>query len=417
MKELSGWLESLLASWFVDFAEKYDSNLKIIEKKLNELKFSNKKNFEKLSAKHEEVLRQRAELESIFNGEVETSRIGLIIKFCKYYNLGKDVLEKAKESWYEWFMSLASALLIVFIVKTFWFGFYAVPTGSAEPNFLVGDRICGIKYPYFFSNPKKGDLVIFEDPHFKYSSNPIVALYQKYIGFPVPGILPAGPDSWVKRLIALPGEKVDLRINQNKKAEVYINDEKINEPYVNPYPLIVLNRKAGFIDLSNPLFKIPFVGQIAFMFGLHKRIVTGAAENTSGFGMSYTYDPTRPYNDQPFYSFSKDEIKRNEFGRPYILDPKIGNPRLDNQNLGTVPEGRVFCVGDNRHGSFDGREWGFLDSKLIFGRASFILFSIDGTETWWFMDMIKNPITFFTKKIRWARTFRMAHPFKEIPKN
>lgn len=46
-----------------------------------------------------------------------------------------------------------------------------------------------------------------------------------------------------------------------------------------------------------------------------------------------------------------------------------------------VPEGQYFMCGDNRNNSADSRAWGFLDEKLIIGKAQFIYWPFDRQAT------------------------------------
>jgi len=73
-----------------------------------------------------------------------------------------------------------------------------------------------------------------------------------------------------------------------------------------------------------------------------------------------------------------DGIKKDE---PYIkhVDPNT-DPRRDNFGPVRVPQGDLFMMGDNRDNSMDSRYWGFLNEKLIRGKASFIYFSWDGEK-------------------------------------
>lgn len=301
----------------------------------------------------------------------------------------------------------------VFLIKRFIFSPYAVPTGSAEPNLLVGDRLIGIRYPYLFSEPKRGDLIIFDEPGFEYSKNIFAKIYQKYIGFGFMGILPKGPAAWTKRLIGIPGDRIALKMNENGKAEVWRNGELLEEPYVNPYPVISLKRKKGLIDPRSNLLKMPLIGSFIEFFDLVKGYQDGG---TNIGNMLFTYDPEKPYDNQPFYQFEKTEINRHPFsGKSIIFYPDKGSPRLDIKPEFTVPQGYLFAMGDSRKNSDDCRRFGLINRSLVVGRASFIFFSLDGAETFWITEFIKNPITFFTKKIRWKRFFRSVHPFTSIP--
>ncbi len=79
-----------------------------------------------------------------------------------------------------------------------------VPTGSMLPTIQLQDRLIVDKISYNFSEVKRGDVVVFRPP-----SN----------------VDQSGTD-WVKRVIGLPGEKVEIR-----NGEVFINEQELTEPY------------------------------------------------------------------------------------------------------------------------------------------------------------------------------------------
>ena len=71
-----------------------------------------------------------------------------------------------------------------------------------------------------------------------------------------------------------------------------------------------------------------------------------------------------------------------------------------------VPDGKYWVMGDSRKNSKDSRFFGLLDEDRIYGRASFVVFSVDSLESFWFFEFIKRPISFWTKSIRWDRFFK-----------
>lgn len=98
--------------------------------------------------------------------------------------------------------SVAVAVVLALIIRVFLFQFFVIPSGSMEPTLTEGDMIVANKIIYRFSEPKRGDIIVF-----------------KY---------PLNPDrDFVKRLIGLPGEKVQI-----KNSTLYINDKVVAQPYL-----------------------------------------------------------------------------------------------------------------------------------------------------------------------------------------
>ncbi|MGE5397948.1 MAG: signal peptidase I [Chitinophagales bacterium] len=83
-----------------------------------------------------------------------------------------------------------------------------IPSGSMLPTIQLQDRVMVCKFIYWFKEPSRGDIVVFKPPE---------SLGQQ--------------DDYIKRVIGLPGEKVEV-----KNEKVYINDEPLEEPYIMEAP-------------------------------------------------------------------------------------------------------------------------------------------------------------------------------------
>ena len=101
-----------------------------------------------------------------------------------------------------WVLTIALAVLAAKAINKYVIIKAEVPTGSMENTIEVDDCILGFQLAYLFSDPKRGDIVIFPWP-----DNP--------------------ETTYVKRIIGLPGETVEI-----KNGAVYINGEAIRESYL-----------------------------------------------------------------------------------------------------------------------------------------------------------------------------------------
>ena len=123
----------------------------------------------------------------------------------KYDNFSKSPDKKKKEVRKEamaYFKIVISAVAIAVVLVLFIIMNAKVPSGSLKDTINEGDRIVGLRLAYAFSSPKRGDIIIF-----KYPDNEST--------------------KYVKRVIGLPGDTVSF-----KDGDVYINGEKLNEPYL-----------------------------------------------------------------------------------------------------------------------------------------------------------------------------------------
>ncbi|MBW3667706.1 MAG: signal peptidase I [Actinobacteria bacterium] len=122
------------------------------------------------------------------------------------------------------------ALVIAFLVKTFVAQAFYIPSGSMLPQLQLYDRVVVSKVAYKLHEPRRGDIVVFDEPIRDFVPEPdhgnAVAKAVNWVLERV-GIVPPSTDEFIKRVIALPGESVEGR-----DGKIFIDGRELREPYL-----------------------------------------------------------------------------------------------------------------------------------------------------------------------------------------
>ena len=119
------------------------------------------------------------------------------------------------------------SLVLAILIKTFLVQAFYIPSGSMENTLRINDRVLVSKVPYYFRDPRRGDIIVFEDP--TPGRQPQRSLLGGAVHWLFQGIGFQKPDSedFIKRVIGTPGDTVE-----GKNGNVFVNGVKIDEPYV-----------------------------------------------------------------------------------------------------------------------------------------------------------------------------------------
>lgn len=268
--------------------------------------------------------------------------------------------QKAKVDWWAEVKGVFWLVLAVlgfhsFVAKPFY-----IPSESMMPGLLVGDRLVVTKYPYGWSFvsptfhllpflngrvlgklPERGDVVIAAPPGVK--------------------------EDYIKRVIGLPGDRLEVR-----NGTVILNGVPVKRDPVRQV-LIPVDANAPCSESEYPGLKVVARdgNEYCQMPVVRETLPNGRSYNTIDLGYRYDSDDYRAI---------------------------------------VIPEGHVFLMGDNRDRSADSRFsvedrglGGAVPWENIGGRAEFITFSLDGTTKLW------NPLSWFTA-LRPGRAGTSLHP-------
>jgi signal peptidase I len=213
--------------------------------------------------------------------------------------------------WLDWTAGLFPVIVVVFVLRSFLFEPFKIPSGSMIPTLMINDLILVNKFHYgvrlpvsnlkIFDNhsPERGDVMVFRYP-------------------PKPSL------DYIKRVVGLPGDEV-----------AYLN-KKIT---VNGKPLDTAALPEFFDE--------------------------DALRYTKQF-QEVAADGQRKYrilneDDRPSFVQATEDFPFRE------------NCRYSSEGVVCkVPPGHYFMMGDNRDNSMDSRYWGFVPEKNIVGKAFFV---------------------------------------------
>jgi signal peptidase I len=228
------------------------------------------------------------------------------------------VLEEdlTRRPWYmEYTASFFPVILLVFVLRSFLFEPFRIPSGSMIPTLEIGDLILVNKYTYGIrlpvinkkvvqlNDPQRGDVMVFRFPH-----NPT--------------------QDYIKRVVALPGDQVAYLGRQ-----LILNGQPVPARSLERY--LDQERMQHYAQYSEKLGEVD-----------HRIILS------EGMGVPVMRAFVHTHPDACRYSAEGVSC--------------------------TVPPGHYFVMGDNRDNSEDSRYWGFVPNENIVGRAFFVWLTLKG---------------------------------------
>ena len=227
--------------------------------------------------------------------------------------------------WLDWTAGLFPVILVVFLLRSFLFEPFKIPSGSMIPTLQIGDLILvnkfhyGIRLPVInkkivaINEPKRGDVMVF-----RYPQNPSM--------------------DFIKRVVGLPGDEVAY-----KDQQLYLNGKLVE---TRPLP--------DFYDEgSNEPDQMELAGQNPTSMKYYKQY----SEKLGEVEHRILVDRNRlmPLDTHGSFPFRENCRRSREDGV-----------------VCKVPPGHYFMMGDNRDRSDDSRFWGFVPDENIVGKAFFI---------------------------------------------
>ncbi len=165
------------------------------------------------------------------------------------------ISEKTKDI-IEWIVCILVALILALLIRYFIGTPTVVKQSSMKPTLIENQRLILNRWTRTTNKmPERGDIITLEAPSEKYvydyDENNVIARYEneptnwfdKFVYY----FLEIGKESYIKRVIALPGEHLEI-----KDGKVYINGEELDEPYLQEGVVTTVDSNQPYYDLVVP---------------------------------------------------------------------------------------------------------------------------------------------------------------------
>jgi signal peptidase I len=121
------------------------------------------------------------------------------------------------------------AFLLALLIKTFLVQAFYIPSESMVPTLVKGDRVLVNKVVYDLHPPRRGDVIVFAEPHPGPASDR--GWWSGFTHWLTDGLgVTQDPTKdYIKRVIGLPGETVEVR-----EGQVFVDGRPLTEPYLSP---------------------------------------------------------------------------------------------------------------------------------------------------------------------------------------
>jgi signal peptidase I len=140
------------------------------------------------------------------------------------------VNERTRRAVIETALLVALAIVIAVLLRSFVAQAFRIPSGSMEPQLLIGDRVLVSRMAYRAHEPRRGDIIVFDcPPAAGCPEEDDAVLPVRALRTVAEALLLRQPETqeFIKRVIGLPGETVE-----GHDGHVFVNGHELIEPYL-----------------------------------------------------------------------------------------------------------------------------------------------------------------------------------------